>query len=75
MLLSGAGDALGYKNQLWEYNESGPAIHQVSAGPAWKKKQSGSRGLKILGDLDGVQNMDEEFNFTLISFTCGNLQF
>ncbi|XP_024140239.1 ADP-ribosylarginine hydrolase isoform X1 [Oryzias melastigma] len=28
MLLSGAGDALGYKNQLWEYNESGPAIHQ-----------------------------------------------
>lgn len=31
MLLSGAGDALGYKNQLWEYNESGPAIHQVRA--------------------------------------------
>ncbi|XP_020792363.1 ADP-ribosylhydrolase ARH1-like isoform X2 [Boleophthalmus pectinirostris] len=28
MLLSGAGDALGYRNQLWEYNESGPAIHQ-----------------------------------------------
>lgn len=30
MLLSGAGDALGYRNQLWEYNESGPAIHKVS---------------------------------------------
>lgn len=40
MLLSGVGDALGYRNQLWEYNESGPAIHQVSArptsgGPRW----------------------------------------
>ncbi|KAK6329200.1 ADP-ribosylarginine hydrolase isoform X1 [Coregonus clupeaformis] len=28
MLLSGVGDALGYRNQLWEYNESGTAIHQ-----------------------------------------------
>ncbi|XP_027145418.1 ADP-ribosylarginine hydrolase isoform X3 [Larimichthys crocea] len=28
MLLSGVGDALGYRNQLWEYNESGPVIHQ-----------------------------------------------
>ncbi|KAF7704963.1 hypothetical protein HF521_020249 [Silurus meridionalis] len=28
MLLSGVGDALGYRNQLWEYNESGPNIHQ-----------------------------------------------
>ncbi|XP_036402259.1 ADP-ribosylarginine hydrolase [Megalops cyprinoides] len=28
MLLSGVGDALGYRNQLWEYNESGPTIHQ-----------------------------------------------
>ncbi|XP_076008469.1 ADP-ribosylhydrolase ARH1-like [Genypterus blacodes] len=28
MLLSGVGDALGYRNKLWEYNESGPAIHQ-----------------------------------------------
>ncbi|XP_016113724.1 ADP-ribosylarginine hydrolase [Sinocyclocheilus grahami] len=28
MLLSGVGDALGYRNQLWEYNQSGPAIHQ-----------------------------------------------
>ncbi|KAI4898527.1 hypothetical protein NFI96_027909, partial [Prochilodus magdalenae] len=28
MLLSGVGDALGFRNQLWEYNESGPAIHQ-----------------------------------------------
>ncbi|KAL6474911.1 hypothetical protein MHYP_G00159510 [Metynnis hypsauchen] len=28
MLLSGVGDALGYRNELWEYNESGPAIHQ-----------------------------------------------
>ncbi|XP_027014852.2 ADP-ribosylhydrolase ARH1-like [Tachysurus fulvidraco] len=28
MVLSGVGDALGYRNQLWEYNESGPAIHQ-----------------------------------------------
>lgn len=32
MLLSGAGDALGYRNQLWEYNNSGTAIHQVSPG-------------------------------------------
>lgn len=30
MLLSGAGDAIGYRNKLWEYNKSGPAIHQVS---------------------------------------------
>ncbi|XP_043109614.1 protein ADP-ribosylarginine hydrolase-like isoform X4 [Puntigrus tetrazona] len=29
MLLSGVGDALGYRNQLWEYNQSGPAIHQI----------------------------------------------
>uniref|UniRef100_G3NX79 ADP-ribosylarginine hydrolase n=1 Tax=Gasterosteus aculeatus aculeatus TaxID=481459 RepID=G3NX79_GASAC len=28
MLLSGAGDALGCRNGLWEHNESGPAIHQ-----------------------------------------------
>ncbi|XP_073683879.1 ADP-ribosylhydrolase ARH1-like isoform X2 [Garra rufa] len=28
MLLSGVGDALGYRNQMWEYNQSGPAIHQ-----------------------------------------------
>ncbi|XP_061562682.1 ADP-ribosylarginine hydrolase isoform X2 [Phycodurus eques] len=28
MLLSGAGDALGYRNQRWEYNKSGPAIHK-----------------------------------------------
>ncbi|KAK1151996.1 ADP-ribosylarginine hydrolase isoform X2 [Acipenser oxyrinchus oxyrinchus] len=28
MLLSGAGDALGYRNQLWEYNQSGPCIHR-----------------------------------------------
>lgn len=34
MLLSGAGDALGCRNGLWEHNESGPAIHQVGPGPA-----------------------------------------
>ncbi|RXN16028.1 ADP-ribosylarginine hydrolase-like protein [Labeo rohita] len=28
MLLSGVGDALGYRNQLWEFNQSGPAIHK-----------------------------------------------
>lgn len=28
-LLSRVGDALGYRNQLWEYNDSEPAIHQV----------------------------------------------
>ncbi|XP_057682517.1 ADP-ribosylarginine hydrolase isoform X1 [Corythoichthys intestinalis] len=28
MLLSGVGDALGYRNQKWEYNESGPDIHK-----------------------------------------------
>lgn len=28
MLLSGVGDALGYKNGQWEFNNSGPAIHQ-----------------------------------------------
>lgn len=38
MLLSGVGDALGYRNQLWEYNESGPVIHQVSGGPAYKQR-------------------------------------
>lgn len=40
MLLSGVGDALGYRNQLWEYNESGPAIHQVSPGLTWKEKSA-----------------------------------
>uniref|UniRef100_A0A3Q1FZF9 ADP-ribosylarginine hydrolase n=1 Tax=Acanthochromis polyacanthus TaxID=80966 RepID=A0A3Q1FZF9_9TELE len=39
MLLSGAGDALGYRNQLWEYNSSGPAIHKVSVGATEKKKR------------------------------------
>lgn len=38
MLLSGVGDALGYRNQLWEYNESGPAIHQVRARQTGKEK-------------------------------------
>ncbi|XP_028825688.1 ADP-ribosylarginine hydrolase isoform X1 [Denticeps clupeoides] len=28
MMLSGVGDALGYRNQVWEYNQSGVAIHQ-----------------------------------------------
>lgn len=37
-MLSGVGDALGYRNQLWEYNESGPAIHQVRARQTGKEK-------------------------------------
>lgn len=32
MLLSGVGDAIGYRYGLWEFNKSGPAIHQVSKG-------------------------------------------
>ncbi|XP_051521170.1 ADP-ribosylhydrolase ARH1-like isoform X1 [Myxocyprinus asiaticus] len=28
MLLSGVGDAMGYRNGLWEFNNSGPAIHK-----------------------------------------------
>ncbi|XP_059809321.1 ADP-ribosylarginine hydrolase [Hypanus sabinus] len=31
MLLSAAGDSLGYRNQRWEYCESGPQIHQELA--------------------------------------------
>ncbi|XP_078681932.1 ADP-ribosylhydrolase ARH1-like isoform X2 [Branchiostoma floridae x Branchiostoma belcheri] len=31
MVLSGVGDALGYKNQEWEYNKSGPDIHKQLA--------------------------------------------
>ena len=30
MLLSGVGDALGYRNGMFEFNESGPAIHEVN---------------------------------------------
>ncbi|XP_068160909.1 ADP-ribosylarginine hydrolase [Antennarius striatus] len=40
MLLSGAGDALGYRNKLWEYNTSGPAILEE---------------LKELGGLNQIQ--------------------
>lgn len=43
MLLSGVGDALGHRNQLWEYNESGPAIHQVSPGLTGKEKSNYSK--------------------------------
>uniref|UniRef100_A0A3Q1EKA2 ADP-ribosylarginine hydrolase n=1 Tax=Acanthochromis polyacanthus TaxID=80966 RepID=A0A3Q1EKA2_9TELE len=46
MLLSGAGDALGYRNQLWEYNSSGPAIHKVSVGATEKKKRHNISQLK-----------------------------
>uniref|UniRef100_A0A8C6UM66 ADP-ribosylarginine hydrolase n=1 Tax=Neogobius melanostomus TaxID=47308 RepID=A0A8C6UM66_9GOBI len=36
MLLSGVGDALGYKHGDWEFNFSGPDIHKVSATlPDW----------------------------------------
>uniref|UniRef100_A0A3Q1FAH9 ADP-ribosylarginine hydrolase n=1 Tax=Acanthochromis polyacanthus TaxID=80966 RepID=A0A3Q1FAH9_9TELE len=52
MLLSGAGDALGYRNQLWEYNSSGPAIHKVSVGATEKKKHPKS----FYFTLDCIQN-------------------
>lgn len=56
MLLSGVGDALGYRNQLWEYNESGPVIHQVIGGLTQKEKSYYSKirppGIlyRVLGD-------------------------
>ncbi|XP_068563154.1 ADP-ribosylhydrolase ARH1-like [Cebidichthys violaceus] len=51
MLLSGVGDALGYRNQLWEYNESGPAIHQEL------KELGGLKNIKAeLPDWPGSDN-------------------
>ncbi|XP_056433263.1 ADP-ribosylarginine hydrolase isoform X1 [Gadus chalcogrammus] len=46
MVLSGAGDALGFRNQQWEYNESGPDIHQVRLC---------NQELKELGGLNNIQ--------------------
>ncbi|XP_052772148.1 ADP-ribosylhydrolase ARH1-like isoform X2 [Mya arenaria] len=46
MVLSGAGDALGYKDSDWEFNFSGPAIH---------------RELKELGGLSKIELNKEEW--------------
>uniref|UniRef100_A0A3Q1ELC5 ADP-ribosylarginine hydrolase n=1 Tax=Acanthochromis polyacanthus TaxID=80966 RepID=A0A3Q1ELC5_9TELE len=40
MLLSGVGDALGYRNQLWEFNDSGPEIQKL-------KKLGGLKKIKV----------------------------
>ncbi|XP_051795439.1 ADP-ribosylhydrolase ARH1 isoform X1 [Acanthochromis polyacanthus] len=41
MLLSGVGDALGYRNQLWEFNDSGPEIQKEL------KKLGGLKKIKV----------------------------
>ncbi|XP_070539701.1 ADP-ribosylhydrolase ARH1-like [Ptychodera flava] len=51
MVLSGSGDALGYKNQEWEYCTSGPQIHKELA-------ELGGLG-KIVAELPGWPISDD----------------
>lgn len=58
MLLSGAGDALGYRNKLWEYNESGPAIHQVSVASTLNETLNDSGCLSPVGSKVGLEVLE-----------------
>ncbi len=59
MVLSGVGDAMGYRDQQWEFSKSGPHIHEVSGG-TWKEQLDYSKG--VVDKMMGAGSLDQRIN-------------